>query len=130
MILAIRTDKPIAELHLVDMDGRTVHTHEWQADRQLADTLLKTMLDFLKRHDVSPEQLDGIAVFTGKGSFTGLRIGTTVANAFAYSLNKKVVAVQGEDWLSHCAKKIQTATIGEYAMPKYDGEPNITKPKA
>lgn len=40
------------------------------------------------------KQLDGIEVETGPGSFTGLRVGVSVANALGYSLG---IPVNGKD---------------------------------
>lgn len=127
MILAIRTDRPTAELYLLDPTGKVVARYKWLADRQLADTLLKTILDFLDQYKYSLEQLTGVAVFTGQGSFTGLRIGTTVANALAYSLGVKVVAIGGEDWLNQIVSTLAQAKLGQYAIPIYDSEPNISR---
>lgn len=125
MILAMRTDKPEAELYLLESTGKVVAGYHWLADRQLADTLLKTILDFLDQYKYSLEQLTGVAVFTGQGSFTGLRIGTTVANALAYGLTIKVAATAGEDWLAQIVPALNKAKLGQSAMPTYDSEPNI-----
>lgn len=127
MILAIRTDRPTAELYLLDPAGKVVAQHEWLADRQLADTLLETILSFLDQYDYTIEQVNGVAVFTGEGSFTGLRIGATVANALAYSLGVKVVAIGGEDWLNQIVSTLAQAKLGQYAIPIYDSEPNISR---
>ena len=129
MILALRTDKPEAELYLLNTTGEQIASHHWQADRQLADTLLKTILAFLEQNKLELKDLTGIIVFTGRGSFTGLRIGTTVANALAYGLGIPVVSADGEDWLTNSASKLDAAQKGSYVIPTYDSEPNITRPK-
>ena len=72
MILAIRTDAPEAKLWLYD--GETcVAEHSWEAGRQLARDLLGTCDAFLQSHETSWKGLSGLVVFTGPGSFTGLR---------------------------------------------------------
>ena len=128
MILALRTDKPLAELILVE-DGEEAARYEWEAHRTLAATLVNKIQAFLAENHTSTEKLTGIIVFSGSGSFTGLRIGATVANALAYSHKIPVVAGEGENWLAMGAQKLAQANTGKYVIPTYDREPNITKPK-
>ncbi|MEI7818695.1 MAG: hypothetical protein WCI47_01105 [bacterium] len=129
MILGLRTDQPTAKLLLLDKNGNQQADFEWQAHRELAATLLDTIHAFLDNQKISTKDLTGIIVFTGAGSFTGLRIGATVANALAYSHSLPVVAGEGEDWVHDGFGKLHQAKIGDYVIPTYDREPNITKPK-
>lgn len=129
MILAIRTDKPEAELYLLDDQGAVIAEHAWLADRQLSQNLLATLVRFLDKNGVKPEQLGGLAVFEGPGSFTGLRIGITVANTLAYSLSIPVVATTGKNWLKAGAHELKTAQAGSYATPHYGQAANISRPK-
>lgn len=130
MILTLRTDKPLAELHLYTPAGVRRAQHSWTADRQLADTLLPAIEDFLRREQVKLNELTGLVVFSGEGSFTGLRIGTTVANAMAYSLNIPVVKAGGAGWQAAGLKLLRQASPGLPVTPDYSAEPNITKPKS
>lgn len=129
MILAIRTDKPEAELHLLNATGQAIGSHTWQAHRALAVTLVSTIQTFLHNNGTSTDRLTGLIVFSGAGSFTGLRIGATVANALAYSHSLSVVAGEGDNWIEDGFSKLKATTPGEYVIPTYDREPNITKPK-
>lgn len=129
MILALRTDKPEAELHLLDVSGTEVATYSWEAHRSLAATLVGKIGEFLEENKSSTKELTGLIVFTGAGSFTGLRIGTTVANALAYSNETPIVAGEGDGWIMDGMKKLPDAKLEQYVIPTYDREPNITKPK-
>ena len=51
---------------------------------------IKTMLDSL---NLVPDDVDKIMVVNGPGSFTGIRIGVTIAKTFAYSLNKDITTI-------------------------------------
>lgn len=128
MILALRTDKPEAELYLYDNDN-LLAKETWKAHRGLADTLLSKIREILENNNLKNENVTGIIMHTGEGSFTGLRIGTTVANAMAYSLNIPIVSAEGEDWINNGIESLKTARVGELVVPKYNAEPNITKPK-
>lgn len=127
MILAIRTDKPESELYLFN-GGRVVAETKWPAHRELADTLLQKIETLLKAANTQLADVSGIVVFTGEGSFTGLRIGTTVANTIAYSNNIPIVASTGNDWIENGLKIIKSAKTGELITPQYHSEPNITRP--
>ena len=60
--------------------------------------VLPLIESLLAEHNVRLHDLSGISVVTGPGSFTGLRVGATVANTLGYLLSvpvngKKVLAI-------------------------------------
>ena len=129
MILAVRTDKPEAELYLLT-NSKVLAEQKWQAHRELADTLLIKIGELLKMDNAVYKDLTGIIIFTGEGSFTGLRIGTTVANSLAYSLQIPITSSKEPNWIMEGNKKLRKAKLGDLVVPEYDSEPNITTPKA
>ncbi len=129
MILALRSDKPEAELYLFDESLKQLDEFTWRAHRELADTLLMQIQNLLKENNSELSDITGIVVFTGEGSFTGLRIGSTVANSLAYSYDIPVVSAEGSDWLKLGLKSLIKAKPGNYVVPKYHSEPNITTSK-
>lgn len=80
------------------------------------------------------ERVAAIVVASGPGSFTGLRIGLSVANAFAYANNIPIVGVtnakDNERLVAKGIKLLVGKTEFESSVePEYGAEPNITKPK-
>ena len=128
MILAIRSDKPEAELYLLD-NNKVVKELKWPAHRELADTLLGNITKLAESAGIRLRSIDGIIIHTGEGSFTGLRIGTTVANALAYGLTIPIVAAESDSWIERGLKDLAQREVGEYVIPKYSSEPNITESK-
>lgn len=49
--------------------------------------------DILKENSLSPSSVDEIIVACGPGSFTGIRIGVTIAKMFAYLQNIRIVSI-------------------------------------
>ncbi len=61
--------------------------------RRHAQTLVLEVSELLHSCDVTPQQIDVVAVSIGPGSFTGLRVGVVFAKTFAWANNTKLVAV-------------------------------------
>lgn len=128
MILTIRTDKPESELGLFDGDKKLTY-ETWQAHRQLAETIHQKLDDLLRVQGRTLYGVEGIVVYRGPGSFTGLRIGMSVANALAYSLDVPITATGGGDWILEGLEAIRENPSKMPVMPEYGGTINITKPR-
>jgi tRNA threonylcarbamoyladenosine biosynthesis protein TsaB len=128
MILLIRTDKPEAELYLYDKNGQ-VDVFKWEAHRQLAETLHKKIKELLDENNIEWSGLTGIGCFKGPGSFTGLRIGLTVANALANSLSVPVIAEGSDDWAKRCVERLGNHENDHIAKPDYGRPAHITQQK-
>ena len=53
----------------------------------------KYIENILKSNNILPKQVNEIVVVNGPGSFTGIRIGVTIAKMFAYILKIRIVAI-------------------------------------
>lgn len=95
LILAIRTDNPEAELCLLDEKGALLDRFIWHGHRQLSETIHIKIKELLHKQNKKLSAVSAIAVYKGPGSFTGLRIGVSIANALAMSLRVPVVGVRG-----------------------------------
>ena len=129
MILALRTDNPTTEIYFYEPGGKKLHEYVWQADRQLAKDLLKVLVEQLAKVKAGFSDLTGIIVFEGPGSFTGLRIGITVANTIAYAQEIPIVGTKGEDWIKSGLDRLVKGETDKIALPHYGAEANISKPK-
>ncbi len=123
-VLSIKTDNPQAELGLY-IDSKQIGKIEWQAHRQLAETIHKKIEELLHSTNKRLDDINGIVCFKGPGSFTGLRIGLSVANALAYSLKVPIVCETGEKWTQNGISDLLLGKNDRIALPKYD-RPAIT----
>ena len=128
MIIALRSDKPEAELYLYDAN-RLIDAVRWQAHRTLSDTLLVKFEELLAANGKQLDDLTGLLVFAGPGSFTGLRIGITVINSLAFTQKIPNAGAVGEDWLKSGLAKLAKIKNPHIIMPEYGSEAHITKPK-
>lgn len=129
MILTIRTDKPEAEIGLFDVDGNKLAYETWTAHRQLAETIHQKVHELLKSQGKDWADLSGVVVFAGPGSFTGLRIGVSVANALGYGLQIPVVASKEENWQSSGFEKLKDLASFKPIEPEYGAPVFTTQPK-
>ena len=128
LILTIRSDNPEAEVGLYD--GQTkLEYQKWPAHRELAVTLHKKIDQLLQAQNKALNDLEAIVCFQGPGSFTGLRIGLTVADTLAYALKIPVVATMGEDWIKDGVNKIESGQNDRIALPHYGAPVHITQQK-
>ena len=126
MYLAIRTDNSQAEIYLLNDQGVVQRQKVWLAERTLARDL-PGEVDNLVDGDYG--QLTGVLVYQGPGSFTGLRIGITVANAVAYARSWPIVATAGENWLADGVDQLNNGADNKIALPEYGAAPHITPPR-
>ncbi len=92
MLVAIDTATDQASLAL--HDGFRVHVeHTWEAPRRQTTELVPRLAAAMEQLDLKPRQLSGVAVTRGPGSFTGLRIGLSVAKGLAVAQGLPLVGV-------------------------------------
>lgn len=123
MIILLDTSTPICRLTVVDDDTRT--EHEWQADRQLA----RGLLAYLRDNVGDFHNLTGVGVMKGPGSFTGLRIGLTVANTIADDLGIPIVGETGKNWREMALNRLDLGENDQIVMPEYGSDAHITTPR-
>ncbi len=128
LIITFRTDKPESELGLYE-DQKQLDYETWQAHRQLGTTIHRKLDELLKRNGKTLHDVQGLVCYQGPGSFTGLRIGLSVANALAYALNIPIVARQDRQWLERGIADLLAGKNDSLALPEYGSEAHITPPK-
>ena len=127
MIVLLDTSTSLCQLTLVD--GEHEARYEWQADRQLAKGLLRWLEDRLADEGKVWRDVTAIGAFVGPGSFTGLRIGLTVLNTLADSLEISIVGCRGDNWQADAKMRLSAGENDRIALPFYGAEANITIPR-
>ena len=128
LILAIDTATRQAGVALVRED-EVLAEYTWSAGLRHTQHTAPMIDQALRQAGVAPDDLEGVAVTRGPGSFTGLRIGLSLAKGFAAALGIPVVAIPT---LDVCAfphfygetpvRAVLRAGRGRYAFATYRRE--------
>ena len=97
-ILGIDTATPILALGIVD-EEKVLSEIRFNAGQTHAQILLPNIEKILKDSSLQLEDLDGIALSIGPGSFTGLRIGLATAKGLCFASGKPLLTVPTLDGL-------------------------------
>tara|TARA_B100001245_G_scaffold152621_1_gene114291 strand:+ start:10010 stop:10396 length:387 start_codon:yes stop_codon:yes gene_type:complete len=127
MILLLNTSTSLCRLTIIDNEDH--FEYEWQADRQLARGLHEFMHTKLQKHGWDWRDISGIGAYLGPGSFTGLRIGLTVLNTLADSLDVPIVGAAGDGWHKTVLLRLEKNEDDRILLPQYGGAAHITKPR-
>ncbi len=92
MLIAIDTATDRASLALHDGFRLRVE-HTWEAPRRHTVELTPRLADAMQQLGLRYDKLSGVAVTTGPGSFTGLRVGVSVAKGLAVAQRLPLVGV-------------------------------------
>mgnify|MGYP001592160353 FL=1 len=89
MILIIDTTQK--ECLVGIFDGKKIDAKKWQwgkdSQKDTGTEVLENIDGLLKKHAVTLKSIKAIVVNQGPGSFTGVRVGITIANALGWSKN-------------------------------------------
>ncbi|MDE1152770.1 MAG: tRNA (adenosine(37)-N6)-threonylcarbamoyltransferase complex dimerization subunit type 1 TsaB [Micavibrio sp.] len=90
--LAVNTANMILSVALVS-DGKVLHSYETTETRDQGNLLLRHVQQALDANGMTYANIDLLAVVTGPGSFTGIRIGLAAMRALALATGKPVTGL-------------------------------------
>jgi tRNA threonylcarbamoyladenosine biosynthesis protein TsaB len=103
-ILAIESMGRLGSVAALE-SGKLLAEKSLDPGRRSAETMTPAIGEILEQLGWQPQSIDLIAVVTGPGSFTGLRIGVTTAKVLAYAADAEVIGV---DALEVIASQVPT----------------------
>lgn len=99
-ILNIETSTEVCSVSLAK-DGETLFLKESTEGLNHSQLLTVFIEELFESADFDKKQLDAVAVSKGPGSYTGLRIGVSVAKGLCYGLNIPLIGVGSIDAMGH-----------------------------
>ena len=79
----------------LDIDGRIFNAASTNENKR-PESVLNLIDEVCKKGETTIQNVDEIYVEEGPGSYTGLKVGASVANALSFALQKKVNGKFGE----------------------------------
>lgn len=111
MILAIDTSTDYASLALYLPSEGVIAEQTWRSGREQTTQLLPNVQRLMSLAGAETGGLTGVAVATGPGSFSGVRIGVSTAKTLAYSLDVKLWGVPSLDVLAYSQVAVTAAQV-------------------
>jgi len=112
LILSLETGTEICSVGL-SRDGKLLSLRENTEGRNHARLLGVFVDELLSEMGMKPSGLDAVAVGIGPGSYTGLRVGVSMAKGLCYGLNIPLIAVNSLQALAQVALEDYQAGILE-----------------
>ena len=80
-------------------------------DKDLSVFALQEISLLFDKSNIKPSEIDKIIVSNGPGSFTGIRVGVTIAKTFAWGLKKEIATVSSLEVMSVSTKSDTTFRV-------------------
>jgi tRNA threonylcarbamoyladenosine biosynthesis protein TsaB len=103
IVLGIETSDYINALGIVD-DERVLSETKYEATSSSIEKITENIDEVLKQAGLGLNDIDGIGVGLGPGSWTGIRIGVTVAKMLAFSISKPVAGIPTLEVLAYSVR--------------------------
>lgn len=119
LILHIETATPVCSIAL-SRNGLLLDESIAETEMSHASALMPLIDGLIVRHKLSPADLSAVAVSSGPGSYTGLRIGVSTAKGICYSINIPLIAVGSLHAAAFGMKEISNASNTDLLIPLID----------
>lgn len=113
LVLGIETSNTTLSVALVE-GSQILATHDEQARNSHSERLMPVIEEIFQKSGKEIQELDLIAVAQGPGSYTGIRIGVTVAKTLAWTLEKTLVGISSLEVLA------RNLTVPGIIVPLFD----------
>lgn len=111
--LVIDTSSSYVTVSIIN-DNTIVHEFKKKIDNDIASKIMSIINMELTESNIDVKDIEKIFVVNGPGSFTGVRIGVTIAKTMAWGLNIKVVPISSLELMA------TTTSTKKFIVPLID----------
>lgn len=108
--------------------NKVLYLYDNNDSNDTSSKIMPVIFEAFNQSNLTPENIDKIFVVNGPGSFTGIRVGLTVAKIMAYSLNIPLISLSSLELMASGFDEDITSLIdarrGYVFAGKYDKELN------
>lgn len=112
-ILLIDTTTSNVTVSIIE-NNKILYNYHNKILSDMSSKIIPIIDEGLKKLNCSIKDIDKIFVSNGPGSFTGIRVGVTIAKTIAWSLNKEIMPISSLELMA------STNTNKEYLVPIID----------
>ena len=118
LILNIETTTNVGSVSLT-LNGKTwIMREDYSGDH--AKNLTLFINEIIITATIKLEDIDAVSISEGPGSYTGLRIGVSIAKGICYTLNKPLIAVNTLKSLAYAVKLLNPVSENDLIIPIMD----------
>ena len=118
-ILCIEVANSVTSVAISE-NGNCIHVKEIAEENKAADKLHLLINDLLADSNLLFSQLHAVAISSGPGSYTGLRIGASAAKGFCFALDIPMIAIPTFEAMVYGVQKRYNLTTADQYVPMID----------
>ena len=111
-------------------EGKIAYIYDNNDGHDTSSKMMPVLSEAFENAGLKPQDIDKMFVVTGPGSFTGIRVGLTVAKTMAYALNIPIVPISSLEVMASCSggTALINARRGYVFAGTYDEKLNVIYP--
>ena len=106
-----------AVLLVLYKDGKVLDIVNKESNMRHSEVTMPSLIDLIERNGLTVHDIDELYTVIGPGSFTGVRIGVSIAKTMAYLLKKPIRSISSVD-LEYFSNGLKN---GLYVVPEKNG---------